>query len=318
MTRALALLLAAAALAAAAGGLPAPTLLVPAVGLAIVPVAAWASVAVAARRLRVARHVLTHEAVEDGPFHLRFEVGGLGRLPVALEALLGGAWVPLGAGSGAASFAIGRRGAYRLGPSRGRLRDALGIVERRVHLGRPESLLVLPRPDAGALAPRPWVSPADDVDLDGLTPYAPGMPIGRIHWPSLARGAGLHARRVTAPPGGLPLVVVEVGANPRVSAVDWAARLAAGHILGFARAGGCRVLLPGDRTATTVTGTAGEWHAVHRRLALMQPSTRGAPRAALEDVPNAVRIDAARAPVAPARRTPARLPPEVEPRRTAA
>jgi uncharacterized protein (DUF58 family) len=313
VTHALSLLLAAAALAAVAGFLPAPTLLVPAVGLAIVPVAAWASVAAAARRLTISRRVLTQEAVEDGPFDLRFEVGGLGRLPVGLEALLDGAWVPLGAGSGEVSLTIGRRGAYRLGPSPVRLRDALGIVERRLHVGRPEALLVLPRPDTGAFAARPWASPADDVDLDGLAPYAPGTPIGRIHWPTLARGAGLHARRITAAVGGLPLVVVDTGGNPGVSAVDWVARVSAGHIIGLARRGGCRVLLPGDRTATTVTDTAGQWRAVHRRLALMQPSAHRAPPAPLADVrAGAVRIDATRAPAAASGRTPA-LPPEVEP-----
>ncbi|MCW3065598.1 MAG: transglutaminase domain protein [Solirubrobacterales bacterium] len=314
MRRALALLSAAAALAAVAGVLPAPTLLVPAVGLAIVPVAGWASVAVAARRLRISRLVLTQEAVEDRPFDLRFEVGGLGRLPVGLEALLDGAWVPLAAGGGEVSLTIGRRGAYRLGPSLVRVRDALGIAERRLHVGRPEPLLVLPRPDAGAPAARPWASPADDVDLDGLVPYVPGTPIGRIHWPALARGAGLHARRITAAVGGLPLVVVDTGGNPGVSAVDWAARASAGQILALARRGGCRVLLPGDRAATTVTDTAGQWRTVHRRLALMQPSAHRAAPASLADVrANAVRIDATRAPAAASGRTPTLLPPEVEP-----
>jgi uncharacterized protein (DUF58 family) len=313
VTRPLALLGAAGARAAAAGSLPAPALLAPAVGLAIVPVAAWASMAVAARRLTVSRLLLTPEAVEDGPFDLRFEVGGLGRLPVGLEALVDGAWVPLGPGSCEVSLTIGRRGAYRLGRSPVRLRDALGIVERRLHVGRPEPLLVLPRPEAGAFVARPGASPADDVDLDGLAPYEPGTPIGRIHWPTLARGAGLHARRI-ATAAGLPLVVVDTGGNPGVSAMDWVARVSACHILGLARTGGCRVLLPGDRTATTVTDTAGQWRAIHRRLALMQPSAHRAPAVSLGDVrASAVRIDAARAPDAP-RRTPAALPPEVEPR----
>jgi uncharacterized protein (DUF58 family) len=252
---------------------------------------------------------------------LGFEVSGLGRLPVRLEAQVGAtAWVALGADGGEVSLTIGRRGAYRLGPSALRLRDALGIVERRLHVGRRVPLLVLPRPDASALAARRWAGPAhDDADLDGLTPYAPGTPIGRIHWPTLARGAGLHARRIAAAAGGLPLVVVETGGNPRASAVDWAARVAAGHILGLARAGGCRVLLPGDRAATPVTDTARQWHAVHRRLAVMEPSARGtlAPDV-VGLLAGALRIEAARAPAAASRTTAAPLPPEVEPRRSTA
>jgi uncharacterized protein (DUF58 family) len=308
------LLVAAAALAAGAGALPSPALLTPAVGLAIVAVAAWASVTLAARRLSISRQVLTREAVEDGPVALRFEVDGLGRLPVRLEAQVDGAWAPLGVDGGELLLTLGRRGAYRLGPSPLRLRDALGIVERRLHAGRRVPLLILPRPDADALAARAHARPVDDdADLDGLTPYVPGTPIGRIHWPTLARGAGLHARRIAAAAGELPLVVVETSGNPEATAVDWAARVSAGHILGLARAGGCRVLLPGDRAATTVTDTAGQWRTVHRRLALLQPSAHRAPPTPVAGPASAVRIQAARAPAAAFRRIPAPLPPEVEP-----
>jgi uncharacterized protein (DUF58 family) len=272
-------------------------------------------VALAAQRLSISREVLTREAVEDGPVALHFEVRGLGRLPVRLEARLdGAAWVPLGASGGELLLEIARRGAYRLGPSPVRLRDALGIVERRLHVGRPVPLLILPRPDAGALAERPWAGHAEDTDLDGLTPYAPGTPIGRIHWPTLARGAGLHARRIATAPGELPLVVVETSGKPGASAMDWAARVCAGHILGLARMGGCRVLLPGDRAATTVTDTAEQWRAVHRRLAVMQPSAHAAPPGRLAGLASAVRIDAARAPATASAGTPAPLPPELEPR----
>jgi uncharacterized protein (DUF58 family) len=318
VTRAVALFVAAAALTAAAGALPSPALLAPAAGVGIVAVAAWASVTLAARRLSISRQVLTPEAVEDGPVALRFEVGGLGRLPVRLEAHVHGAgWVPLGVGRGELSLTIGRRGEYRLGPSPLRLRDALGIVERHLHVGRRVPLLILPRPDAGALAARPPAGRGDDdADLDGLTPYAPGTPIGRIHWPTLARGAGLHARRIAAVAGELPLVVVETSGNPGATAVDWAARVCAGHILRLVRTGGCRVLLPGDRAATTVTDAATQWHTVHRRLALMEPSAHEAPPAPLARLlASAVRIEASRAPAA-ARSTSAPLPPEVVPRRS--
>jgi uncharacterized protein (DUF58 family) len=298
--RSLALLLAALVLGAAARGLPAPALLVPAVGLVVVTVAAWATVTAAARRIRVSRHVPTREAIEGTPVHLRFGVDGLGRLPVRLEVQLAGdAWLPLAAGGADVALAVGSRGAHRLGPSALRVRDALGIAQRRLRAGGPEQLLALPKPDAGALGAGMPTTSTDDVDLDGLTPYTPGTPIARIHWPTLARGGGLHARRFAPASGAMPLVIVDAGGEPRREAVDWAARVAAGVILGLARTSGCRVLLPGDRVATTVAGTGERWRSVHRRLALLEPTAPGAGRRPAAEPPaGAVRIDAARAPAA--------------------
>ncbi len=173
---------------------------------------------------------------------------------------------------------VGRRGLWRLAPSRLRLRDALGIFERSMLAGQPEQVLILPAPDPAMPIPaRPASCAAPgEADLDGLEPYVPGSPIGRIHWPALARGAGLQQRRLAPPAAGLPLVVVDTAGTSDPRAVDWAARVAAGAILRLARTGGCRVLLPGDRSATTVTGAAATWGAVHRRLALLEPVDRAA------------------------------------------
>lgn len=305
MTRA-ALLALGAALLAAAGTLPSPALLAPAAGLGVLVAGAWTSVVLAARRARVARDVLTSEAIEGAPIVLRFRLRDLGRLPVRIEARVGDdAWAALAQGTTDLALTVGRRGAYRLVPTTVRVRDALGIAERRLRVGRPEALLVLPRPDGGAAARRPWSGPADDVDLDGLTPYVPGTPIGRIHWPTLARGAGLHARRIAHGADALPLVVLEARATAGADALDWAARVAAGHIEALALRGGCRVLLPGDRGATTVAGGE-QWRAVHRRLALVAPHAEPSPAAP----PGAVRVDAARAPAGA--RPPAPDPPDVE------
>jgi uncharacterized protein (DUF58 family) len=270
------------------------------VGLVVVTAAAWATVTAASRRLSVWRYVPTREAIEDTPLRVRFDVDGIGHLPVTLEAQLAGdAWLPLAAGVTELALTIGRRGAHGLGPSPLRVRDALGIAERRLNAGRFELLLALPRPDAGALATRTRTGSTDEVDLDGLVPYTSGTPIGRIHWPALARGAGLHARRIAPAADALPLVIVDTGGNLGDGAVDWAARVAAGVILRLARAGGCRVLLPGDRIATTVSGMGRQWRAVHRRLALMQPSAPGARRPPVAERPTStVRIDAAQAPAA--------------------
>jgi uncharacterized protein (DUF58 family) len=310
VTRAIGLLLAAAGLGFAAVAIPSPALMPLAVALVLVAIGASATAALAARRIVASRTVPVHEAREDEPLLLRFAVGGLGRLPVSVSARTSaGAWALLGPLGGELELAVGRRGSYRLGPSSLRVRDALGIVERRVLVGRPEPLLILPAPDSGLLAaPRGGGGAPAEPEPDGLRPYAPGTPLTRIHWPTLARGAGLHARGVSPAPDDLPLVIVDTAGDPEPQAVDWAARAAAGHILRLFRAGGCRVVLPGDRTPQTVTQAA-EWRAVQRRLAVMQPAPALA--AGVGTAP-ALRVSAAAVAIA-GLEPPRELPPGVEP-----
>jgi uncharacterized protein (DUF58 family) len=317
MSRAIGLLLAAVALVVAAGALASLALFALAVGLAAITLAAGATVLLAARRLTVTRSITQHETQEDQAIGVRFQVQGLGRLPlpVRLEAQADvGGWVPLDPRGGTLELLVGRRGAFELGPSRLRLRDTLGIFQRWVLAGQPEALLLLPTPDprlpvsASSLA---W--PGDgDPDPDGLQPYVPGIPIGRIHWPALARGAGLQQRRLAPPLTGLPLVVVDTTNTSDPHAVDWAARVAAGVIVRLARSGGCRVLLPGDQVATTVTDLGASWRGVHRRLALLGPAGPPARRAPLgaAQAPD-VYIRAAHAPVQALLEQPWPLPPGV-------
>jgi uncharacterized protein (DUF58 family) len=274
--RAGALLLVAAALVAAAGALASPALFALAVGMVVVTVAAGVSVLLASHRLTVTRSVLQPEAREDEAIGVRFQVQGLGRLPLPLrvEAQVDADdWVALDHRGGTLKLVVGRRGAWQLGPSRLRLRDTLGIFQRWVLAGQPEPLLILPTPDLSVPVPsssRAWTGDGDP-DPDGLQPYVPGTPIARIHWPALARGAGLQQRRLAPPPTGLPLVLVDTTGTGDPRAVDWAARAAAGMIVRLAQSGGCRVLLPGDQLATTVTDTRASWRGVHRRLALLGP-----------------------------------------------
>jgi uncharacterized protein (DUF58 family) len=240
---------------------------------------------------------------------VRFAIDGLGRLPVSVSARSSaGTWTALGPLGGEQELAIGRRGAYRLGPSSLRLRDALGIVERRLPGGRPERLLILPVPTSGLLAAHSG-SAGGEPEPDGLRPYVPGTPLRSIHWPALARGAGLHAHAVRAAPADLPLVIVDTAGSPPPQAVDWAARAAAGHILRLLRAGGCWVVLPGDRAPEKVT-RAEQWRALQRRLAVMQPAAAANPP--LVGAARAIRICASAVAVA-ALAPPPELPPEVEP-----
>lgn len=310
MRRLTGLLLSAAIIAVAAVGIPSPALMPIAVALALVAVGASGTTALAARRIVVVRSVLVHEAREDEPIPVRFAIDGIGRLPVSVSARSSaGTWTALGPLGGEQELAIGRRGAYRLGPSSLRLRDALGIVERRLPGGRPERLLILPAPSAGSLAAAHSGGAGGEPEPDGLRPYVPGTPLRSIHWPTLARGAGLHAHAVRPAPEDLPLVIVDTAGSPPPHAVDWAARAAAGHILRLLRSGGCRVVLPGDRAPEKVT-RAEQWHAVQRRLAVMQPAA--APTPPLIGGARAIRISASAVAVAALAPSP-ELPPEVEP-----
>jgi len=264
---------AATALVVAAGMLASLALFALATGLAAAVLAAAAVVAVARRRVTVIRTVAEREVREDEPLRLSFQVRGLGLLPVRLLAPdRAGRWSPLG---DIVELDVGRRGGYRLEPSELRLSDALGIFHRTIRAGRPETVLVLPVPDTGVYFPSRNGPRADETEPDGLRPYVPGTPLSRVHWPSLARGAGLHEiRQAPPPPTGLPLVVVDTAGADDLAALDWLARAAAGYVLRLIAAGGCGVLLPGDTTATAVRDR-GQWRTVHRRLAVLDKGPRG-------------------------------------------
>jgi uncharacterized protein (DUF58 family) len=296
MNRPLALLGVAAALAALAGAVPAPALMPVALALAVLTAGAWAAVALAARRVTVTRRLAVHEAREHEPIRLAFAVAGRGRLPVMLEARTGtGAWAPLG---GRLELTCPRRGEYRLAPSQLRVRDRLGIARRDLTAGSPERVLILPAPDDRLLRAPPAGPALGDPEPDGLEAYVPGTPLARIHWPTLARGAGLHARRVAPGSHQLPLVVVDTSGPVAPGAIDWAARTAAGHVLRYLRSGGCRVRLPGDRLDTTVADLAA-WRRLHRRLALLEPApATPAPPAALR-IAAVAAVSVAPAPPAP-------------------
>ena len=308
MRRAAVLVLGAAALTVIAGAVPVPALLPLAGGLAVMTAGACGVMIIAVRRMAITRSLAVWEAREDEPIRMRFEVAGLGRLPVTLEVQTAeGVWLPLSPRGGSVDLLVGRRGGHRLGPSQVRLRDALGIFERRSAAGRHESVLILPAPDNRLAGAPPGGRPAgSEEEPEGVRPYTPGTPLSRIHWPSLARGAGLHVRSLAPGPEALPLVLVETDGDHGPTALDWVARAAAGWILHLVRAGGCRVLLPGDRTATTVTSTV-EWRAVHRRLALIERCAAAIPSGASG---RTLRIAAAAATALP---PVAVLPPGVEP-----
>jgi uncharacterized protein (DUF58 family) len=278
-----------------------------AVGLMLLIACAGVIAALSARRLTVSRTVIEREVQEGDPVRLRFDVKGIKWLPVRVEAEdPSGAWVDLTPAATFLEVKVRRRGAYRLLPSRLRVRDALGIFEWPLRAGLTEPLLILPTPDGrAALHPR-HPAAAPDPEPDGLHAHTPGEPLARIHWPALARGAGLQVRRFAAAASGLPLVVVDTAGARDSHAVDWAARSAAGHIVALTRSGGCRVLLPGDATETTVIELEGGWRTLHRRLAQLEAGLGTPPQLARGAA--AIRVRASEAPAALARALSPALP----------
>ena len=241
-----------------------------AIGWVLLAGAAWAMVALSARSLAVERITGATEVQEGAPVRVRFAVARCRWLPVQVEiANHAGGWLPLKDGAASLELRVDRPGAYRLMLTTIRLRDPIGLFERRMLAGRVETLLVLPAPRSHPSVQLRHTELTDDPEPQGLAPYTPGTPLTRIHWPTLARGAGLQVRHLASPRGELPLVVVETAGAATPAALDWVARTAAGYILMLARNGGCRVLLPGDSSETRVIGSDAAWRSMHRRLATL-------------------------------------------------
>jgi uncharacterized protein (DUF58 family) len=147
----------------------------------------------------------------------------------------------------------------------------------------PDELLVLPRTervqwtgrDLARPDPNTGRTPSEPLaatEVDGLRPYRVGTPASRIHWPALARGAGLLERRLQADGDSRPLVVLDARCSGAIEHLDAAVRAAASLVLELTARGGCSLLLPGERRPMDVDPDLGSWPAVHVRLALVEPA----------------------------------------------
>jgi len=267
-----------------------------AIGLAA-PAWVWAS----ARGATASRSLQTERVIEDEPLEATIQVrrGRLG-LPGAevRDALAGtpislsGPLAPL-VGSRRANVRIvvsfPRRGVHTLAPPSLIVRDPLDLARAvRVDPAPAQRLLVLPRTervrwlrgDRGRRSGQPEGDTHSDalaaVDIDGLRPYRPGTPASRIHWPAVARGAGLLERRLQSDGDVRPLVVLDARGPGPIELLDAAVRAAASVTLELARLGGCGLLLPGERRVTAIDPNLSNWPAAHVRLALVRggPQTR--------------------------------------------
>ncbi|MBN1334800.1 MAG: DUF58 domain-containing protein [Deltaproteobacteria bacterium] len=186
-----------------------------------------------------------------------------------------------------ATWRFAERGEVRLAGLRLASRFPFGLLEHRVDLSRPATLVVFPSVGvarsisatrvAGGV-PRPDDRrPGGIDDLLGLRAWEPGDPISRVHWPLSAKAG----RPMLAIRGGEAdeVVVVEVPDLPDPEAWEEALRQASGQVTHHMRLGRSVGLIVGRRAWAAARGDA------HRRRLLtslaLQPhrTPRGSARA---------------------------------------
>jgi uncharacterized protein (DUF58 family) len=233
----------------------------------------------------IRREIDKRAVVEEEPLSVRIHARG-GRLPLPpgfIDEPLLSEPVRFGAGRPEARVRVeltfGRRGRRALAPPALVLRDPFGLAQR-VIVGAPgDEVLVLPRTfpvrfNAGGgegmpAHARAMLIAAAETEIDGLRPHREGTPASRIHWPALARGAGLMERKLISEADSRPLVVLDPRSPASAGALDAAVRAAASLTLHFAKRTGCGLLLPGDRRATVIERDLLGWPSAHIRLAMV-------------------------------------------------
>ncbi len=286
-----------AAMTATAAAFGSPSLYVPGIALMLLASGAALWVLGAAVGASLERRVgpATVEEEREWPLEITAKTGLVAAPGGELvEPLVRGS-LPMGGRSSrrmriAATFE--RRGVRRLEPARLMIADPLGLLSRCVEAGEGQEVLVLPRVEpvvaagggSGAAAEatggaRPAEASAE-IEMESLRPYREGAPASRIHWPTVARVGTLMERRLLADSDSRPLVVMDPTHPLDEDALDMAVRAAASLCVHLARAGGCSLLLPGDRRAVDIGPDLGNWPALHARLALVEQG--GGPAARLE------------------------------------
>ena len=73
---------------------------------------------------------------------------------------------------------------------------------------------------------RAALTAAAETEIDGLRPHREGSPASRIHWPAVARGAGLMERKLRSESDSRPLVVLDPRGRRAPEDLDAAVRAA--------------------------------------------------------------------------------------------
>ena len=249
---------------ATAAGFASPSLYVPGIALILLAAGAVGWVLGAASGASLERRVGPGTVQEEHEWPIEI-TASTGMVPAPggelVEPLVRGSLPMAGRSSRRMRVAVTfeRRGMRRLAPARLVIADPLGLIERQVEAGAGQEVIVLPRIEpviaagggAGAAADavvgaRP-AEVAAEVEMESLRPYREGAPASRIHWPTVARVGTLMERRLLADSDSQPLVVLDPTHPADEAALDMAVRAAASLCLHLARAGGCSLLLPGDR-----------------------------------------------------------------------
>src|SRR5829696_7258863 len=180
-------------------------------------------------------------------------------------------------------------GRRRIGAARLIVGDPLGLWRRELSTEDGDDLVVLPRVEAvhwseggteagGRSEGSGSASDANarrgglaQFEVDGLRPYRDGSPASRIHWPAVARTGEMVERRLVAGGDPRPMVVFEPRGGADRTERERAMRAAASLCVALARAGGCDLLLPGERKPLTIDSGLRSWPEAHTRIALADP-----------------------------------------------
>jgi uncharacterized protein (DUF58 family) len=180
-------------------------------------------------------------------------------------------------------------GRRRLVPARLVVRDPLGLWQRTLQSERTDDLVVLPRVDpvrwsgpgaerrgqaAGSGSARDATSRRGGLaafEVDGLRPYRDGSPASRIHWPAVARTGQMIERRLISGGEPRPLVVFDPRGGTEPTHRERAMRAAASICVELARAGGCDLLVPGERRPLPIDPALRAWPEAHVRIAVSDP-----------------------------------------------
>jgi uncharacterized protein (DUF58 family) len=272
-----------------AGTFDAEPLYVTGSALVLLGAGAWVWIRLGAAGARIHREVGARSVLEEEPLEVRIDVAA-GRLP------LPPGWIeepllpePVRYRTGRrrtrvrVEVTFARRGRRRLEPPSLVLRDPFGLAQRTVTGDHEDEILVLPRihrvqatasgGDAMAAHARAALIAAAETEIDGLRPHREGTPASRIHWPALARGAGLMERKLISEADSRPLVVLDPRGAASPEALDAAVRAAGSLAVHFARRQGAALLLPGDRRAVVIERDMLAWPQAHVRLALVDDRT---------------------------------------------
>jgi len=268
-----------------AGTFDAEPLYVTGAALVLLGAGAAAWIGLGAWGARVERSIGKPSVLEEEPLSVRIEATR-GRLPLPpgwIDEPLLPEPVRLTAGRSRARVRVevtfARRGRRVLAPPALVLRDPFGLAERVVPGRDVDEITVLPRvlPVRAAAGggegitahARAALIAAAETEIDGLREHREGTPASRIHWPTVARGAGLMERKLISEADSRPLVVLDPRAPASQDALDASVRAAASLVVHFARKTGCGLVLPGDRRAVTIDPDLLAWPQAHVRLALI-------------------------------------------------